>query len=95
MRLSPDFPHPACGPEPLGANAEAEAVASRWANTTQIPNDREHLPNGSLSMPQGFRRESRPFGERGELRPTNLGMHTASHAAIGPANDILVPDNSR
>ena len=38
MRLSPDFPYPACGPEPLGANAVAEAVASRRANMTQIPN---------------------------------------------------------
>ena len=55
----------------------------------------ERSPNGSLSRPQGFRRESRPFHERGELRPTNLGMHPASHAAIGAAHDILAPDNSR
>ena len=51
----------------------------------------ERSPNGSLSIPQGFRRESRPFDERGELRPTNLGMYPASHAAVGSAHHILAP----
>src|SRR5436190_24338529 len=60
-----------------------------------LPASTSRLGDGSPSMPQGFRRESRPFGERCELRPTNLGTHPASHAAVGPANDILVPDNSR
>ena len=34
-------------------------------------------------MPQGFRRESRPFGKRCELRPANFGMHPSAHATIG------------
>jgi len=55
----------------------------------------ERSPNGSLSIPQGFRRESRPFGKRGEFRPTNLRMHPASHAAVGSAHHILAPDDTR
>src|SRR5215469_4028145 len=46
-------------------------------------------------MPQGLAREDCPFGESSELRPPNLGVHPASHAAVGPADDILAPDNGR
>src|SRR5262249_12034938 len=33
------------------------------------------LQNGCPSMPQGFRRESRPFGKRSKLRPADFGVH--------------------
>ena len=46
-------------------------------------------------MPQRLAREGCPFGESSELRPPNLGMHPTSHAAVGPADDILAPDNRR
>lgn len=45
-------------------------------------------------MPQGFRRERRPFGKRCELRPANFAVHPPAHAAIGAAHHILPPDNA-
>jgi hypothetical protein len=46
-------------------------------------------------MPQGLAREACPFGQSSELCPSNLGMHPASHAAVGPADHILAPNNGR
>jgi hypothetical protein len=45
-------------------------------------------------MPPGFRRESRPFGKRCELRPANFGMHPSADATISAAHHILPPDNA-
>src|SRR6516225_1875948 len=48
----------------------------------------------SRATTQGFRRESRPFGKRGKLRPADFGVHPSAHAAIGAAHHILPPDNA-
>src|SRR5215472_7114855 len=48
----------------------------------------------STGTTQGFGRESRPFGKRGELRPADFGVDPSAHAAIGAAHHILLPDNA-